>query len=81
MRTPCACAFVGRKSCACWVPKGPENTRLGAGMGNAPVAVMRVVLAMVLAGLVPMPLSVNAQAGEEGADAKPGLRLCLSPST
>ena len=32
---------------------------------------MRLVLAMVLAGLVALPLSANAQAGEEGTSAKP----------
>ena len=35
---------------------------------------MRFVLAMVLAGVAALPLSVSAQAGEEGATSEPNLQ-------
>jgi len=37
VRTRCACAFVGRKSCACLGPETAENTWLSVGTGNAAI--------------------------------------------
>ena len=42
--------------------------------------VMRLVLAMVLAGLAALPLSVGAQGGEEGATSAPNLQESASSS-